>query len=165
MEFYTEFNRPETKGQEFGENKLPQYEWQVNKKGEKELVETGCKDFDEITETYRNYTDVNKIIEAYTKNPIEAEKMFAMQEGMYADFTNTPQTMLELQNQIMKAEQKFNSLDTETKEMFDNSIDKFKAAIYDGTMKEKLDKRFNKKVEQTQQAEQTETTQQTGGEN
>lgn len=53
--------------------------------------------------------------------------------GSYVDLTKMPQSYVEAQNQLLQVQDRFNSLDPELRDMFDNNVNKYMYGLEDGS--------------------------------
>lgn len=97
------------------------YEYKVID-GIKTLVPTGKVNRQEYIESFAEAQDINNIIKRFLDGDTDA---INPQSGFYGDFTNYPRTYAELFDRLQQCENVFNSMPSEIKEKFDNSVEKF----------------------------------------
>lgn len=114
-------NRPTTPGEKVRRT----YLWQMNAKGEKVLVIDQEIDQQAEIDSYLEETKIENILRRASIDPTIAERLKLETGGGIQDFTEAPQTLAELQNIMLRAEQIWKDVPKETKLKFDNDIDKF----------------------------------------
>lgn len=145
---------------ETGSPYLDEYEYEVNKAGEKKLVKTDRKIdvFERIQADFPS-TDINVLMKRFALGDTSA---INVKEGMYFDATQMPTTYAELFNRAEQAKQYFEKLPADFKEMFNNSYEQFFTEFETKGFQEKLDKyndRFkNHDFEIVEDAPKTEST-------
>lgn len=119
------FNRSNTKKRhitEPGSTEANDYQIVIDKKGHKILKCTGTHDiYDEI----QSYAEECKIENILARAAAGDPDILNQRQGIYADISNTPKTLAEAQNSILKLKQEFEGLPAEVREKFDNSMEKF----------------------------------------
>lgn len=114
-------NRPTTPGEKIRRT----YLWQMNAKGEKVLVIDQEIDQQAEIDSFLEETKIENIVRRASIDPAIAERLKLETGGGIQDFTEAPQTLAELQNIMLRAEQIWKDIPKEVKLKFDNDIDKF----------------------------------------
>lgn len=116
---------------------LEEYEYKVDDKGVKKLVKTDKKtDVHSRIQADADSCDINKLMLRFSLGDTEA---INVRTGAFLDVTKMPTTLAELFDRSVQAEQLFDKLPADLKEMFNNSPSEF-FAIY-GT--EEFDKKID----------------------
>lgn len=115
----------ETWPTEAGENVRRTYLWERNEKGEKILKLDQIIDQQAEIDSYLEETKLENIIRRASIDPEIAERIAPNLGGGIQDFTETPHTLAELQNIMIRAEQIWDEIPKEIKLKFDNDVDKF----------------------------------------
>lgn len=114
---------------EAGESVRRTYLWEHNEKGEKVLRLDQTIDQQAEIDSYLEETKIENIIRRASIDPNIAARIAPDLGGGIQDFTEMPQTLAELQNIQIRAEQIWNEVPKETKLKFDNDVDKFIASF------------------------------------
>lgn len=114
---------------EAGESVRRTYLWERNEKGEKVLKLDQIIDQQAEIDSYLEETKLENIIRRASIDPNIAARIAPEIGGGIQDFTETPQTLAELQNIMIRAEQIWDEVPKETKLKFDNNVDKFIASF------------------------------------
>lgn len=114
---------------EAGEDKRRTYLWERNEKGEKVLKLDQIIDQQAEIDSYLDETKIENIIRRASIDPNIAERIKPDIGGGLQDFTETPHTLAELQNVMIRAEQIWDEVPKEIKLKFDNDVDKFIASF------------------------------------
>lgn len=127
-----------------GSKFLDEYEYTVDKEGVKKLVKSDSQInvYERIQADYDS-TDINKLMLRFTLGDSSA---INVREGKFLDVTEMPTTLAEVFDRAVQAEQLFDSLPTDLKEMFNNSASEFFAEYDTKGFDEKIAKyndRFN----------------------
>ena len=113
---------------EAGKSVRHTYLWERNEKGEKVLrLDRTIYKQAEI-DSYLEETKLENIIRRASIDPDIAERIRPDIGGGIQDYTEAPQTLAELQNIMMKAEQIWEEVPKDIKLKFDNDVDKFIAS-------------------------------------
>ena len=80
-------------------------------------------------DSYLEETKIENIIRRASIDPNIAERIAPELGGGIQDFTESPQTLAELQNIMIRAEQIWDEVPKEIKYKFDNDVDKFVASF------------------------------------
>lgn len=112
----THFYAPE------GSRMANDYEMKIDKKGHKVLTCVGQHDIYPDIQSYADECKIETIIARAAAGDVNA---LNARQAYYADVTDTPRDLAEAQNQILKLKNGFDTLPTEIKEKFDNSIEQF----------------------------------------
>lgn len=98
---------------------LQEYEYKLDKKGRKMLIKKDSfVNVYERIQADRDSTDINKLMERFALGDSEA---LDINKGFYIDARELPKDYREVFDRGLEAEQYFDSLPTELKQMFDNS--------------------------------------------
>ena len=114
---------------EAGEGVRRTYLWEQNEKGEKVLKLDQVIDQQAEIDSYLEETKIENIIRRASIDPNIAERIAPGLGGGIQDFTESPQTLAELQNIMIRAEQIWDEVPKEIKYKFDNDVDKFVASF------------------------------------
>lgn len=114
---------------EAGESVRRTYLWERNEKGEKVLKLDQTIDQQAEIDSYLEETKIENIIRRASIDPNIAERIKPDIGGGVQDFTETPHTLAELQNIMVRAEQIWDEVPKEIKLKFDNDVDKFIASF------------------------------------
>lgn len=108
---------------ESGTPYLDQYEYDVDKKGVKQLVKIDKKkDVYSAIQADYDSTDINLLMKRFALGDLSA---INVREGFYTDVTKMPKTMAELFDKAEECQQFFESLPAEFKQLFNNSYSEF----------------------------------------
>lgn len=125
---------------ECGAPTLQEYEYSLDKDGRKTLIKK-----DSVINVYeriqadRDATDINKLMERFALGDSEA---LDINKGFYIDARDMPKDYREVFERGLEAEQYFDSLPVELKEMFDNSYSVFFTEFGSAEFDEKVN-RYN----------------------
>lgn len=147
-EVYTQFNRPKTKPTNPGDGYLTEYQEQIDKKGQREIVPVGKKDIYAMIQADLQQTLIENILHNVAMGDIEA---LNQRQGVYVDTTDYPKTLMEAQNIYLKAKQEFEQFPKEVKELFNNSADQYIAEMGTQEFFDKMSP-YNEKVRQIEEA-------------
>lgn len=114
---------------EAGESVRRTYLWEHNEKGEKVLKLDQIIDQQAEIDSYLEETKLENIIRRASIDPNIAARIAPDLGGGIQDFTEAPQTLAELQNIMIRAEQIWDEVPKEIKLKFDNDVDKFIASF------------------------------------
>lgn len=114
---------------EAGESVRRTYLWERNEKGEKVLRLDQIIDQQAEIDSYLEETKIENIVRRASIDPDVAARIAPDLGGGIQDFTETPQTLAELQNIMIRAEQIWDEVPKEIKLKFDNDVDKFVASF------------------------------------
>lgn len=114
---------------EAGESVRRTYLWENNEKGEKVLRLDQIIDQQAEIDSYLEETKIENIIRRASIDPNIAARIAPDLGRGIQDFTETPHTLAELQNIMIRAEQIWNEVPKEIKLKFDNDVDKFIASF------------------------------------
>jgi len=142
---------------EAGENVRRTYLWEHNEKGEKVLKLDQTIDQQAEIDSYLEETKLENIIRRASIDPDIAARIKPDIGGGIQDFTEAPQTLAELQNIMLRAEQIWEEVPKETKLKFDNDVDKFIASFGTVEWAKKLNI-YKEKQDGSKAAETTEAT-------
>lgn len=117
---------------------LEEYEYKVDEKGVKKLVKTDKKiDVHARIQADAESCDINKLMLRFS---LGDESAINVRSGEFLDVTKMPTTLAELFDRSVQAEQLFEKLPTDLKEMFNNSASEFFAEYDTKSFNEKIDK-------------------------
>ena len=111
-----------------GESVRRTYLWERNEKGEKVLKLDQTIDQQAEIDSYLEETKLENIIRRASIDPDIAARIKPDIGGGIQDFTEAPQTLAELQNIMLRAEQVWEEVPKEIKLKFNNDVDKFIAS-------------------------------------
>lgn len=142
---------------EAGEEVRRTYLWERNEKGEKVLKLDQVINQQAEIDSYLEETKIENIIRRASIDPDIAARIRPDIGGGIQDFSEAPQTLAELQNIMLRAEQIWDEVPKDIKLKFDNDVDKFIASY--GTVEwAKNLGIYNEKQTDKQATEITETT-------
>ena len=98
------------------------YQIEIDKRGHKSLHKIGEHDIWEEIQSYKEECSIDNILARAAAGDPNA---LNQRKGFYADITDSPKTLAEAQNNILKLKQGFEKLPSEIREKFDNSKEKF----------------------------------------
>lgn len=104
-----------------GSRTTPEYGYEVNKKGQKQLVITGQKNTWEEIQSYKE----DCLIENILKRLAVGDMTDFRPDGIYADTTQIPTNMIDAQKQIVMLENTWKKLPIEVREKYDHSLETF----------------------------------------
>lgn len=113
---------------EAGESIRRTYLWEHNEKGEKVLRLDQTIDQQAEIDSYLEETKLENIIRRASIDPDITARLTPDIGGGIQDYTEAPQTLAELQNIMLRAEQIWEEVPKEIKLKFDNDVDKFIAS-------------------------------------
>ena len=108
-----------------GEKIRRTYLWQMNAEGKKVLVIDQEIDQQAEIDSFLEETKIENILRRASIDPDIATRLKPETSDDIQDFTEAPQTLAELQNVMLRAEQIWKDVPKEIKLKFDNDIDKF----------------------------------------
>nr|DAV60488.1 MAG TPA: Scaffold protein [Microviridae sp.] len=114
---------------EAGESVRRTYLWERDEKGEKVLRLDQTIDQQAEIDSYLEETKLENIIRRASIDPNIAERIAPDLGGGIQDFTEMPQTLAELQNIMIRAEQIWDEVPKEIKLKFNNDVDNFVASF------------------------------------
>ena len=106
-----------------GDGKEIQYGYEINKTGQKVLVAQG------ITDRYAKIQEnlESTLIENVLRSVAAGDNSVLRPQGIYADCTEQPRTLIEARKMILNLENTWNGLTTEQRRAFNNDVEKFVA--------------------------------------
>lgn len=114
---------------EAGESVRRTYLWERNEKGEKVLRLDQTIDQQAEIDSYLEETKLENIIRRASIDPDIAARIKPDIGGGIQDYTEAPQSLAELQNIMLRAEQIWEEIPKDIKLKFDNDVDKFVASF------------------------------------
>ena len=111
------------------------YEPKVQKDGSIELIPSGKKDVQQEIDSWREHTDM-----AYVLRQMAAGTYEPRTHGMYADFTEMPDNLIEAYQIMIDGERAFYDLDLETRNKFNNNWREWLFSMHESP------EEFNKKM-------------------
>lgn len=139
---YTHFNKPEKVKTNPGTQFLNEYQEQIGKDGQKELVKIGEKNIYEMIQVDLESTKIENILHAVAMGDLTA---LNQREAMYVDATTMPKTLMEAQNLVIKARQEFETFPIEVKKLFNNSPEQYVSEMGTQDFLDKMEP-YNKKM-------------------
>lgn len=139
MDFHTQYTIDNSKiFSEPGKPYLEEYTYKLDKSGHKMLVKSGEKtDVYARIQADRDSCDINLLMQRFINGDASA---IDIKKGEYIDTRSLPKNMFEVYEKGLEAEQYFDSLPVELREMFDNSATVFFTEIGDKSFDEKVAK-------------------------
>lgn len=114
---------------EAGESVRRTYLWERDEKGEKVLRLDQTIDQQAEIDSYLEETKLENIVRRASIDPNIAARIAPDLGGGIQDFTEMPQTLAELQNIMIRAEQIWDEVPKEIKLKFNNDVDNFVASF------------------------------------
>jgi hypothetical protein len=99
----------------------PEYAYEINKQGQKELVKIGEINVYEMIQSHYEETKIENILASVAAG----DTSMLRPDGIYADITGQPKSLLEARQQIQHLENMWYGLPAETREKYDNNLEKF----------------------------------------
>lgn len=122
--FYSRVHRPVTVPCPVGERLRARFVEVINN-GQRFLEVVGYEDTYALIQEAAPACDINAIVDRYASGDLNAVAAMNKVQGVFADVTSAPATLMEAQNSIIKARRVFDSLSAAKRQQFDNSFDKF----------------------------------------
>lgn len=94
--------------------------------GNIQLEESGVEDLYDYIQSFRDSVDINILLRKYQAGDVTA---LSKRQGAYFDASGMPRTYMEMLNLVIGAEQAFNALPLEEREMFGFSFEKWLASL------------------------------------
>lgn len=97
-----------------GDRYVIEYDTIVEPNGKVTLVETGKKDLFQEIQSWREQTDMHYVLSQMALGKMQPR------QGMYGDFTEVPESMVQAMQLQINAEKEFFKMPVETRRKFDN---------------------------------------------
>ena len=104
-----------------GNGMQDEYGYEVNAKGQKELVKTGEKNLYLEIQSYKE----DCLIENILQRAAVGDMRDFRPQGIYADTTKLPKNMIDAKKAMVNLENTWNKLPNEIKQKYDNSVETF----------------------------------------
>lgn len=141
VKFYSSYNEPETIGSPTGTGFENVYKLKIVDGQEVLFKEKEQRNLQEEIDASKDSCDIAKIIEKYVISGDES--LINQVPTQFGDFTKTPKSLIEAQNQLMEARQSFDSLSVDVKALFNNNVYQF---ISDDKALDKINDFYSKKM-------------------
>lgn len=125
-DFTTQFRKPVRVLSIAGSGEKDTFSPVFDDKGNWHLVKTGKKDLYGEIQSHAESVDINVLVKRFQKGDVD---VFSRMQGIYGDFSDMPETMIEAVNRIEQGRINFMQLPPEIREHFDNSFEKMLAAM------------------------------------
>lgn len=124
MKIYSAYDRPANKPDKPGRRMHPVYAVKIDNHGHKTVYQTG--EHDQYADIQASRPDeMRSILERALKGDQGAILAVQQRHGYYADVTNAPKTLAEMQQLILDATHDFELLPANIREKFENNVDQF----------------------------------------
>ena len=124
MKIYSAYDRPTNKPDKPGRRMHPVYAVKIDDHGHKTVYQTG--EHDQYADIQASRPDeMRSILERALKGDQGALLAVQQRHGFYADVSNAPKTLAEMQQLILDATHDFELLPAEIRERFENNVDQF----------------------------------------
>lgn len=104
-----------------GDGYQDEYGYEINEKGQKQLVWTGRKNLYKEIQSYADDCNIENIL----KRAANGDLSDFRPDGIYADVTKVPTNMIEAQKEMMKLEHFWNNMSKKIKAKYNNSLETF----------------------------------------
>lgn len=104
-----------------GEQIEAEYGYEINAKGQKQLVKTGEKNTWEEIQSYLENTKIENVL----KRVAVGDMSDFRPQGIYQDVSEIPNNLVEARREMQKLENMWAKLPKETKEKYENSVERF----------------------------------------
>ena len=139
--FYTMYDKPKTIAHPKCSKTRPVYQESLDENGHKSLKKIGESNTYEKIQSFKDETLIYNILNRFAAGD---ETAINKVKGMYGDFTEMPNTLMEAQNQLIAAENAFNQLPIDVRAEFNHSYEQFVAAATKGDATERINKVVSK---------------------
>lgn len=140
VSYFSRSVRPQTVFAPSSSGFAPVYEERIGRDGVLGLIKTGEHNINEFVQASLSGTLVYNILDKYQLGDTSVlEKV----KGFYADVTSVPKSLIETHNLMKSIESNFDSLPSEIKSKFGNSVETFVSSIENGEFAQIIDS-FNK---------------------
>lgn len=119
--FKTAYGERERQYVPTGDGIEPVYAYEINKYGQKELVQVGETNLYEKIQESLEETKIENIL----KRVVAGDTTILRPDGIYADISEAPKNLIEARQQIQKLENLWNDLPIDTKREYGMSIENF----------------------------------------
>lgn len=124
MKIYSAYDRPANKPDKPGRRMHPVYAVKIDDHGHKTVYQTG--EHDQYADIQASRPDeMRSILERALKGDQGALLAIQQRHGFYADVSNAPKTLAEMQQLILDATHDFELLPAEIREKFENNVNQF----------------------------------------
>lgn len=124
MKIYSAYDRPANKPDKPGRRMHPVYAVKIDDHGHKTVYQTGEHDQYADIQASRP-EEMRSILERALKGDQGALLAVQQRHGFYADVSNAPKTLAEMQQLILDATHDFELLPANIREKFENNVDQF----------------------------------------
>lgn len=156
MKIYSAYDRPANVPDNPGRRMHPTYAVRIDNHGHKEVYQTGERD--QYAEIQASRPDeMRSILERALKGDQGALLSIQQRAGMYADVTNAPKTLAEMQQLIIDAKRDFEGLPASIRERFENNVEQFIAEYGSPLFAEKMG--WNQQPQKTEEVKPSESEQ------
>lgn len=121
MKFTSAYERNTAQETPSGTTERPTYGYKVNKIGVKQLVENGTENTYEKIQEHLEETKIENIL----ARVVAGDTTMLRPEGIYADITEMPKSMIEAQQKITELENLWTTIPNEVKNIYNNSVEEF----------------------------------------
>lgn len=128
---YSTLNKPGRSVAHAGEKEKPEYGVKIDERGHKSVYVTGKTNIYDRIQAARPM-EIQSILDRALRGDVDAMMVVNQRQGAYADVTEAPKTLAEMQQLIIDAKREFEKLPREIRGKFSNDIDQYIAQY--GTM-------------------------------
>ena len=118
---YDQFNRPKTIPAHPGDMYLDTYQEEHTKSGT-EIIKTGKTCIYDMIQADLEQSKIENILHSVAMGDLS---VLNQREGFYVDATEYPKNLMEAQNIVIKAQNEFNNMPQEIRELFHNNPDEY----------------------------------------
>lgn len=124
--FMTQYRKPIRVMCVSGSSEKVTYSPVFDDKGIWHLVATGKKDLYGEVQSHAESVDINVLVKRFQKGDVD---VLSRVQGIYGDFSDMPETMIDAVNRIEQGRINFMQLPPDVREHFDNSFEKMLVAM------------------------------------